>query len=379
MESHSTPRTDLSTLLCPSKVTHKPPCGQTSSGSGSGSFRAKDFEGISFIVYRIIEPYGLRDTFSSVRFDITPVDADVKGASTGISFANLFVTDEACPYPELETISASNDHLRENESFFETVDCIVRHLSDTVTLNREYTSIVKKNYEYDESTNVSVGNLALGWTSTWHGEPDARVRAKANRSTIISTVNIVNGDESSESSDCEEAISSGDESDGNTIVIEAKLKISSQNLSQLIALSIVNSFTEHNIHPAMNSIVPSLLLNGHFMVICLYDCVNDILMLSQELVFRGPGGINKETVAMMWLVINHRKFLRCLEYPVSWNSGFRKYAERHHLLQELLHLQDNKNSKFVTTRQPIVNPVKVLRITSLPVRDLPPPPKKRKK
>ena len=50
--------------------------------------------------------------------------------------------------------------------------------------------------------------------------------------------------------------------------------------NQLIATNIVASFTENGLNPVLNPLVPSIMMSAHRVLVSLYDCVNDVLLLS---------------------------------------------------------------------------------------------------
>ena len=50
-------------------------------------------------------------------------------------------------------------------------------------------------------------------------------------------------------------------------------------------MSVISSFTEHNLHQNLNPMVPSVLINSSMIQICIYDCVDDILLITSEIQF----------------------------------------------------------------------------------------------
>ena len=68
-----------------------------------------------------------------------------------------------------------------------------------------------------------------------------------------------------------------DESDGTATPIEAKIKVSFwSNISQLVGTCMTSSFTEHRLHPTMNTLVPTIIIDRFVVQICLYDCEHDV-------------------------------------------------------------------------------------------------------
>ncbi len=68
-----------------------------------------------------------------------------------------------------------------------------------------------------------------------------------------------------------------------------------KKLPQVVSMAIVHSFTEHNNHPKLNSMVPVIFMDGTDVQIVLYDCVQDVLLLSAKVKYStqnaGPCGI----------------------------------------------------------------------------------------
>ena len=99
-------------------------------------------------------------------------------------------------------------------------------------------------------------------------------------------------------------------SDGDSIVVEVETTFKQQDISQLIVLGIISSFTEHKLHPTLNSMVPSLLINSSTIVVCLYDCTSDILLLTEQVQFvdldETPPKMNLPAIWLLWLMIHHR-------------------------------------------------------------------------
>ncbi len=95
-------------------------------------------------------------------------------------------------------------------------------------------------------SNVKVGYLGMGSRGeTWYGQPDSRVRGS---STSYDT-NIIALDDTEEN----------DGMDGTTTNIE--IKRSHSKLPQAIATTVVSSFTEKKLHPDLNSLANSIIIN----------------------------------------------------------------------------------------------------------------------
>ena len=155
-------------------------------------------------------------------------------------------------------------------------------------------------------------HIGMGTTKTWHGSANARVRgcelvvmnteADDSDDDGVATDEEDKGSCSSSSSEADTLVSS----DGASTNIEVKKKASSsrKHVSQLIATCVVSSFTEHQRHPSKNTLVPALLIDISKLRVCLYDCVNDVLFMSQPRLLSHKGiRLSTTAVVFLWLVI----------------------------------------------------------------------------
>ena len=148
--------------------------------------------------------------------------------------------------------------------------------------------------------------------ATWHGTPDVRVRGAPF---------VLQRKEESEESDTESITS-----DGATTTFEAKKNFLPSNLPQTISTCVVSSSTEKRLHPDLPAIVPTILIDEHQFQVCLYDCENDVLLISEPVELAKKGGLSSSGMAILWLVINHRFFLQPLhdelaQYPSTIKSS----------------------------------------------------------
>lgn len=99
-----------------------------------------------------------------------------------------------------------------------------------------------------------------------------------------------------------------DESDGDSIIVEAKTSLKFRDLSKLIGMTVVSSFIEHNLHKDLNPMVPGLLINTSMAYICLYDCVNDYLLISDifKWVDFDNDTLKVPALWVIWFMIHHR-------------------------------------------------------------------------
>ena len=147
----------------------------------------------------------------------------------------------------------------------------------------------------DEGIDVKVvrtGNTGIGMPNTWHGYPDATMRA-----TKYSSTDVIN-------------YGNGSLSPGNSVLFEAKVE--KINVAQLIGICIISSFTEHNLHPNLNPLKPTIMWWDPN-AICMYDCQQDILLLTNSLgqddcdsQDSSSLSFNYTNLMIIWLILNHR-------------------------------------------------------------------------
>ena len=179
----------------------------------------------------------------------------------------------------------------ERNEFYVTATTLLQPLCTEVTLDKyAYNGFV----ESMNPAKISVSHLGIGDAlHTWHGTQDARCRAEGGSLTHVITSG--NGNH---------------ESPGNSFVLEAKRLQAGSLFSnfgmQFSAQAIISSFTEHNLHPDLNSMVPSVLINCQKFVVALYDVSNDLLLVSEEVPWRTTQAIISSGVMLLWAVLHHR-------------------------------------------------------------------------
>ena len=183
-----------------------------------------------------------------------------------------------------------DDMCMEKDVLHELVEKLFQYISDSVTLeHRLHHSWVKAVFK--DGNTVICGNLGLGCNeSTWYGTVDGRIRGHSPESSVA-VITTEDDDYSSES-------------DGASVVVEIKRK--NVHSSQAIGSVVLSSFIEHNLHKDLNSMVPCLLINCNSLQIFMYDCEADILLISDKFTFRENEHVNKESILLLWLFINHR-------------------------------------------------------------------------
>lgn len=77
-----------------------------------------------------------------------------------------------------------------------------------------------------------------------------------------------------------------------------------KDFNQLVATAVVSSFTAYNCRS--NPAVPTIWINKESYRICIYDCINDILLLSRPTRITSKGTISRHGLLIMWLIVYHR-------------------------------------------------------------------------
>lgn len=209
----------------------------------------------------------------------------------------------------------SSDFLREDAVILELCKTILVPLFDDVALEPRYKSKCKQ-------TGAKAQDIGLGSVDTWHGMPDVRIGCCC----MVSTKEPLHADEEDNDSIDEllvpidqdsstveqEPIVLQTRSPSSAASIEEKLTMKTCHTSQLVALSVMSSFTQHNLEPEENSLVPTIMISSSGFKVCLYDCVHDILLISDVKNISHNGHLSPSGILMLWIVVNHRLFLRPL-------------------------------------------------------------------
>ena len=221
-------------------------------------------------------------------------------------------------------INAENPTLTESAVFGHTIKHFLSLMASDIYVSKTDAGKYEPNI-FDEYK-VSSMHLGMGNYHTWYGTPDARIRGS------VSEVDLLTSSESEE------------DQLGNSVCLEAKkCSVFGNNYSQLISTAVVSSFVEHNNHDHLNSAVPTLLINQHVAYICVYDCVSDILLISDEIIFKAEGKIVKEAAYLLWLTLNHRQFLCKVDLT---SEVCKKYSSEFHTLAESKHLTEYQQLKL---------------------------------
>lgn len=156
-------------------------------------------------------------------------------------------------------IIIDTDTAYERNLVLELMVKVIKYLTTCSMLESRHKSYVKARQEV-EGTNLGIIVKPLGIGSkergkeTWYGSPDGRTRGVSPGvcDSSSSEVNVIGFDERPP------------ETDGCSSNIEFKLRV--RKLSQKFATAVVGSFTENNLHPNLNSLVPTLVFSESYII-----------------------------------------------------------------------------------------------------------------
>ena len=167
------------------------------------------------------------------------------------------------------------------------LQCFFRSISlSAMTFNKR--DLKKQGISTDK---VKLEHLGMGGAEIWRGTPDSRVRGFARDSDVA----LLPGGEPA-----------GEDSNGTSTAIEAKLQIKKIHLQQLVKTAVVASFIENNRHPDLNTIVPTILIDTTHIVVALYCAKKDLLFISDKTRWRHDTKFNWVGITFLWAMINHR-------------------------------------------------------------------------
>ena len=177
---------------------------------------------------------------------------------------------------------------------------------DEIVLENKYSRHLK------DMPALRTGSIGMGNLQTWRGTPDARVRGCEVLKRQVSCIQLGSQDSDSDSEDLvnyeswDENSESASSSDGAAVELEAKKKSSASNLPQVIATTVVASFTHKKRHSSQQALVPAILIDLKMCQVCLYDCELDILLISASKSLGNKERLSRSAMLFLWLTINHR-------------------------------------------------------------------------
>ena len=178
--------------------------------------------------------------------------------------------------------------------------------------------------------------LGMGHPFSWHGWPDMVAGetppAAENTPIVLATTEKAEEESTESEPESESEADSRDveqsqegqqptgSSPGNKTVVEVKRRGLTGVLNQLVAQTVLFSYTMGNRHPDLNPMVPGIAINAQEYKIVLFDHVNDLLLITRALPYKKfeSSDMDDAGILLLWVVLNHRKFM--LSFQTSRNS-----------------------------------------------------------
>ena len=272
----------------------------------------KEWEKITFTFYKVgfFDPHC---RFSTLSMTTEPFDANIPATvlygldvrrlvgqnvfqderkDEILKFLALLQSGEIQPTTEM----FKGGNRQEKDTFFAIANNVLAKICTHVTLSHDnFQSYVDQNIHPE---NVVAGRLGIGTQSTWHGYPDARVRALDVDTHLVQLEEDSNNPEDSPTSTL-----------GDSCIIEGKITKEQFNVVQLMATTVVSAFIEHCLHADLNPLIPVVMVGAPYAQICLYDSQQDILLLSDKFIWvtnKDTPVISKMGLMLIWMTINHR-------------------------------------------------------------------------
>jgi hypothetical protein len=145
--------------------------------------------------------------------------------------------------------------------------------------------------------------LGMGSQDTWHGSPD--MRATIYHASMTDCFHLPVEEVKNE---VENEVQSEDCDPGYYLYLEGKkcmLVDRDKVLSQVVVATVVSSFTHHKIHADVTS-VPVLLVCKRRVRVCIYDCIQDILLISSITPLLSDGKLDPMGLLLIWIILHWR-------------------------------------------------------------------------
>ncbi len=248
-----------------------------------------------FGVYEIIHNFDPRTTFSTLDLHFTSNQHVSLQSLMHFSPDSIIVDPDSTVQSALEKLDAQlkkkarldiDYNVLENVIMCELIKLVLHPLSSQTIMGKKYKHWIEEEFGAGQ---VEIGFWGIGSLNTWHGQPDARLRGSSSSS--VDVVGVEDEDEG--------------ETDAASVILETKR--STKKMSQIIGLSVVSSFTEKKLHPSDNPLVPTILVNCRSVRVILYDCMEDVLLVSDKVnLLDYKGQMLADATLFLWLFLNHR-------------------------------------------------------------------------
>ena len=319
------------------------------------------FSGVSFHFRRMTHAYTGKCSFSQLNdvvlslSAISPPGHPLEAAA--VPFAALFDCSEDVPFPEIShgghierLYRFLNDYeakernvtlfteLRnaENEGQVSEIlagDLIKPLAGDFIVGKGTYAGWKKK------QERVTIMTLGLGQPEIWHGYLDLVAVPLALQSQSTVPVSVASVDDDQLSSKAGDQQSSDSEDDENCCVEVKRGKVS-KFVQQIIGETVCFSFVLRNKNKNKHltkSMVPGLIISSSQFLVVLYDCENDVLLVSDIITWAKGGVVHRAGIIALWAVLHHGKYLKELDprfiHENGLRSSFHEFAKSQHVFE----------------------------------------------
>lgn len=307
-----------------------------------------------FVLYEVTNNFSGNSAFSKSNLTLSYITNDEGCAAISVPFSRIFsfspvllAEQEGRPSNLLQSIDKLitclkrcrrvhlSEYLSDAQNEKDVVVVIAKHVFDPlfgkVTFEKGYRECLSK-----WGLHCDVENLGVGSDRTWHGsmevciqdcsviniaedisnslyydsEEDTHSEANKVRSSHFDESFFLDANEQSTSHlDANEDSTSHLDYQPYETHAEGKIEIKFRDhISQLVTTCVTTSFTEHNINSNLNPAVPTILFNKNSFRICIYDCKEDVLLISEPRLLTGSKyfRLSKSACLILWIVVHHR-------------------------------------------------------------------------
>ena len=301
------------------------------------------FESVRFRYYtvRIFNP---SSSFTSVSPLLDkPVVQKVNGKykEMGWYFSRIFDTSTMDKFTGAVTDICKSTKMQRQQTEADTVIQLIMKVmlplfgEATVEKNKRY---IRSDDSLTKISGLDMKFIGMGNSMTWHGSPDFRI------GYVCVLCDVEEGDpyafEPEPSTISESYIPHSLSSPTN---FEAKLQIENVDRDQLTAACVVSSFINHKVHK--KSMTPAVLINGENFIISVYDCVQDILLISDPIKYvsydKDKGTLDRFGLVALAIAIHYKTTMLPIPCTNSlYKSGILDKLQEFGCLQHFQSLDD---------------------------------------
>ena len=169
-------------------------------------------------------------------------------------------------------------------------------------------------------------HIGMGNSKTWHGTPDFRINDDL---CVVAAAKP--------SLPCDE-----NETESESVVnFDGKSAIVRAHFDQLAATAVINSFVQFNVFG--RHISPTILIDDHNFHVCMYDCKEDILLISDAFCYNSKTRSRFLVNGMsdLWTIVNFANTLKKIpDFLYEYKSGIRDWLVHYNCLKSFQDLKE---------------------------------------